>query len=162
MHRSKRIITHTPTSLILHSTRDVLRQLLAIHLLNKCEDKIEARRNLVHLVSSQSLTQPARSIQLTPLLDQMLPSTIHLAGLFQLTFGPIAVIVPQAFLLVVADRPSNTPALASMPAPVHTESKYFTFGYVARTKSICAVRLSSLTPPPPGTRRTSTSEGGLA
>lgn len=162
MHRPKRIIAHVSASLILHRTSDIIRQLFSIHLLNEREDKVQSRSYLLHLVSSQSLTHLVKGTQLTPLLDQIFPSTIHLAGLLQSTFGPIAVIVLQAFLFVVAERPSSTPALARIPAPVHTESKYLTLGYVARTKSICAVRLSSRTPPPPGTIRTSMSEGGLA
>jgi len=161
MHRPERIIAHAPTPLILHRTRDIVRQLLSIHFFHERENKVQSRRDLFHHVSPH-VPPNNHKIQLTPLLDQIFPSTIHRAGLFHCTFGPIAVIVPQAFLFVVAERPSNTPALASMPAPVHTESRYLTLGYVARTKSICVVRLSSRTPPPPGTSRTSMSEGGLA
>lgn len=92
----------------------------------------------------------------------MFPSTTDLAGLFQLTSGPSAVTISHIFLFVVALRPSRRSVRATMPAPVQTDMRYFTFGYLSRMKSVCVVVFLSWPPMPPCISRTSMPSGALS
>jgi hypothetical protein len=65
-------------------------------------------------------------------------------------------------LFVVARTPDSKPVLATTIDPVHTVTKYFNFGYVAVIYSNVALRLGERDPSPPGTSRTSMSEGAVA
>jgi hypothetical protein len=66
-------------------------------------------------------------------------------------------------LLLVARLPSNTPARAARPEPVHTVSKYRRDGYIFAINSITGPADTSLrVPPPPGTSNTSIFSGGLS
>lgn len=148
----------------LHCALYILCHLSSVDLFHERKDQILSRCNLQDALATIPSYQDhlTRFAALTPELVQIFPSTTHLAGDLHLTCGPMAVIVAQALLFVVAARPSSTPARATMPAPVHTLIRYFKLGYVFLTKSICVLTLRVLTPPPPGTKSTSISLGGLA
>lgn len=68
------------------------------------------------------------------LVVQIFPSSTHLAWAIQSTFGPKAIVPFHATLFVVAFLRSSTPARARLPEPVHTQMRYWSSGYLARTK----------------------------
>lgn len=87
----------------------------------------------------------------------MLPSTTHRAWRIQSTLGPDGVIIDHADLLVVARLPSSTPDLAARPAPTQIVMRYSRLGYRSAMKSVIFFTSGAWTPPPPGTKSTSSS-----
>jgi hypothetical protein len=111
-----------------------------------------------HAIHANVTSIPAE----TPLLDQTFPSTAHLACGIQCALGSVATTLFQAALFVVARTPDSKPVFATTIEPVQTVIKYFNFGYVAVIYSNVALRFGARAPAPPGTSRTSMSEGAVA
>jgi hypothetical protein len=129
----ERIITPTLIPFILNGSLRFGCNVLTIHLIHKSEEEDLAQKSPPSS-STHSRGQPTSR------------DSPHF------TFRSMATIKPQAFLFLVARRPPSRPARAAMPAPVHVVTRYFTFGYVARTKSIVVLTLRNCEPgPPPGT-----------
>lgn len=70
----------------------------------------------IHLASAYVISIPAA----TPLLVHTFPSRVHRALGTHATFSPNCTIHAHPHLFVVARRPSNTPARASVRLPEHT------------------------------------------